>query len=384
MKLRALASFLFLFLSFVVFTSLQSSPADQFDIAWLRKVYSSGDKSLWPAPHLADSVKNNGRFEDIGALKDVEFPDYNPYSEAKVELGKLLFFDPRLSSSKQIACASCHDSEIGWGDGRRVSYGHNREQGRRNSMTLLNVGHAESLFWDGRATSLEDQVEHPIFDEVEMNFHINFAVKRIADIPGYQQYFEEAFGDNTVSTERISYAIATYERTIKGRTSRFDQFVNGKSDRLTDQEVLGMHLFRTKARCINCHNTDYFSDNQFHNTGLTYYGRKFEDLGRYEVTGKAEDVGRFKTATLRETGRTGPFMHNGLFPHLDGVINLYNAGMPQPKRKEHQKNDSLFPTTSKLVEPLHLTEEEQEALEAFVLTLETTIYRVDPPKLPMN
>lgn len=371
--------YLFLFLTFTLFAGFQL--AQEYDIKLLRKQYSSGDYEQWPSPTL-DSIIDAKDFQDIGHLPEVTYPENNPYSDEKKELGKTLFFDPRLSQSGQIACASCHDSEIGWGDGRRASYGHNRSLGRRNAMTLLNVAYADQMFWDGRSTSLEDQVNFPIKDTLEMHFHINLAVSRISKIEGYKPLFQKAFNDTVVTEEFIRKAIATFERTIVSESTRFDRFINGESDRFSDYEVLGLHLFRTKARCINCHNTGYFSDNEFHNTGLTYYGRSFEDLGLYEVTSKKEDVGKFKTASLREVSRTGPYMHNGLFPHLEGIVNLYNAGMPQPKRKAHQVNDSLFPATSNLLQPLNLTNKEKYALVAFLKTLESRNKRETPPELP--
>lgn len=363
---------LFIFAGFKAF--------QEYDIDILRKKYSSGDYQQWPAPHIDDEVKSG--FKDIGHLPEVQFPEDNLYTKEKATLGKTLFFDPRLSSSGQIACASCHDSELGWGDGRRASYGHNRQIGARNAMTLLNVAYAETLFWDGRAATLEEQVNFPVEDSLEMNFHVDLAVKRIAKISGYKDLFAAAYSDPLVTEQRIIGAIATFERTIVSESTRFDRFIDGDEDILSDQEVLGLHLFRTKARCINCHNTGYFSDNSFHNTGLTYYGRSFEDLGLYEQTGIKEDVGKFKTAPLREITRTEPFMHNGLFPHLAGVINMYNAGMPQPKRKDHQLNDTLFPVTSPLLKELELTEREQRALEAFLYTLESRNKRETPPELP--
>ena len=352
----------------------------EYDIDLLRKQYSSTDYSLWPKPNL-DTLVAIG-FKDIGHLEAVTFPKNNPYSNEKKELGKTLFFDPRLSKSGQIACASCHDSEIGWGDGRRTSYGHNRQLGRRNSMTLLNVAFAETLFWDGRAKNLEDQVNFPIKDTLEMNFHINLATEVISEIKGYETLFNEAFGSPEVTENKIRKAISTFERSIISRNTKFDKFIDGNSKIYSNYEVLGLHLFRTKARCINCHNTGYFSDNKFHNTGLTYYGRPFEDLGLYNVTGNKEDVGKFKTSTLREISRTNPYMHNGLFPHLEGIINLYNAGMPQPKRKAHQLNDTLFPKTSPLLKKLELSPKEKYALVAFLKTLESRNVRETPPKLP--
>ncbi len=352
----------------------------EYNIRELRSFYSSGDTSKWPSPILDSLVVD---FKEIGHLGSLSFPKDNPFSKEKAELGKVLFFDPRLSISGQIACASCHDSELGWGDGKRTSYGHNRQLGRRNSMTLLNVAYADKLFWDGRASSLEAQVDFPVEDSLEMNFHLDLAIQRIAEIDGYNEMFINAFGSDEVTNQKVRKAIATFERTIISESTKFDRFISGDSDIYSDEEVLGLHLFRTKARCINCHNGGYFSDNQFHNTGLSYYGRKFEDLGYFEVTGRKEDVGKFKTSSLREISRTGPYMHNGLFPTLEGVINMYNAGMPHLKRKKHQLNDSLFPTTSPILKKLELSDLEQEALEAFLKTLESRNRREQPPQLPI-
>lgn len=352
----------------------------EFDLEDLRQRYSSGDYSQWPRPHLDKEVEKN--FKDIGHLPRIQHPKDNPYNKEKENLGKTLFFDPRLSSSGQIACASCHDSELAWGDGRRVSYGHDRQLGRRNAMTLLNVGLADSLFWDGRSVSLEEQAGFPVEDSLEMHSPLNLAVERIAAIEGYENLFLEAFGSTEVNEERIRQALATFERSIVSESTKFDRFIAGESDIYSDDELLGLHLFRTKARCINCHNTGYFSDNDFHNTGLSYYGRRFEDLGLYEVTGKKEDVGKFKTSTLREISRTAPYMHNGLFPHLEGVVNMYDAGMFQPKRRKNQLNDTLFPTTSPLIRELNLSNREKEALVAFLKSLESRNKRENPPALP--
>lgn len=353
---------------------------DKEAIEKLRKTYSSGDISQWEKPELDEEVIAN--FEDIGVLPKMIFPENNPYSEAKKELGKMLFFDPRLSKSKQISCASCHDPELAWGDGRTISYGHNRQTGKRNSPSLLNIGYHSIFFWDGRAASLENQALGPITDPVEMAATETISIKNIKKIKGYKPYFREAFGDEKITIERILKAIATYERTITSKKSKFDSFIEGKSDIFTDEEVIGLHLFRTKARCINCHNTPLFSNQKFHNVGLSYYGRTFEDLGKYNITHKKEDVGKFKTPSLREIGRTAPYMHNGLMPNLEGIIEMYNAGMPRVKPKENQKNDSLFPVTDPLLKKLNLTKKEQNALKAFLLTLSSSPRREILPKLP--
>ncbi|WP_419870007.1 cytochrome-c peroxidase [Chryseobacterium sp. CT-SW4] len=343
----------------------------------LRDLYSSGDPSLWPKPHLFDEAKEG--FQDIGVLPQPQFPKDNPYSQEKEELGKMLFFDPRLSKSGQISCANCHDPELAWADGRRVAYGHDRQQGTRNTPTTLNIAYAKVFFWDGRAGTLEEQVKSPIENPVEMNLHSKLAVKRISKIKGYREHFQKAFGDEKITEERISKAIATFERTTVSPKSKFDKFISGKKDELTDSEINGLHLFRTKANCINCHNTPYFSDQKFHNVGLTYFGREYEDLGLYNISKKNEDVGKFKTPTLREITQTAPYMHNGLFPIIRGVLNMYNAGMPTEKRN---RESPLAPQKSQMLEKLNLTESELTDLENFLGTLHSYKYKMRPPQLP--
>lgn len=369
----------------ITFSLLALKPNEVIDqgytIDQLRTLYSSGDQTKWPKPNVDPSVYASG-FEDIGTLGEVPFPKDNPYSKEKADLGKVLFFDPRLSNSDQISCANCHDPEHNWGDGRRVSYGEDRQQGARNSMSLMNVAYTKAMFWDGRAKDLEDQATFPIKDTKEMNFHIDFATKKIAQIEGYKQLFKEAFGDTKVTNERIVKAIATFERTILSPKTRFDKFIAGDSKQLTDQELEGLHLFRTKARCINCHNTPLFSDSKFHNIGLTYYGREYEDLGLYNTTKLAKNVGEFKTPSLREVPQNAPYMHNGLFPTIRGVLNMYNAGMFHFQPNETQKNDTLFPKTSPLVLKIGLSNSELDALESFLMSLKQNQYKMRPPMLP--
>jgi len=349
----------------------------------LKALYSSGDESKWPKAQL-DSLVDKSTFQDIGELPDVIHPDYNPYSVEKAKLGKTLFFDPRLSVSGQIACASCHNPELGWTDNLTRSFGHDRQTGGRNSMTILNSAFAHTLFWDGRATSLEDQARFPIGDPLEMNEKLNIAVDKIESIEGYKPLFEKAFGNDSVSLKRIQYAIATFERTIKSPKSKFDKFISGDSDQFTDQEVMGLHLFRTKARCINCHNTPYFSDNKFHNDGQTLFGAKDEDFGRYNVTKNMEDIGKFRTPTIREVSNTRPWMHNGHFPSLLDVVEFYNLGNPSPIQKKYlgTERDSLIPKTSPILKNLDLNKEEINALLAFIETLSTPTRRILIPALP--
>lgn len=331
----------------------------------------------WPAPNIDKGLL----YEELSAL---------PYDSAwlkvekdpQVKLGQILFFDPRLSASSQISCSSCHDPEIAWGDARRVSLGTDHLQGSRNSMSLLNIGARKSFFWDGRSKSLEDQVLNPIAAHHEMNMETPMLAKKIAGIEGYKSLFKKAYGSEQVSLDKIVKAIVAFESVIKSRQSRFDEFVRGKYTALNDEEIQGLDLFRRKARCINCHNGTYFTDEQFHNIGLTYYGREYEDLGRYNVTKLAKDVGRFKTPSLRDVMKTGPWMHNGLFDNMTGIINMYNSGMHQLDDKAKDKSDTLYPKTDVILQPLKLTKEEKQALVAFLDAITATQYKMRRPELP--
>lgn len=353
------------------------------DVNYLREVYSQPDASKWPTPHL-DSLIDKSTFQDIGLLGDVKYPSDNPYSDEKKLLGKMLFFDARLSQTGQIACASCHNPELAWTDNITRSLGHDRQNNKRNSMTIKNVGFAHTLFWDGRAESLEHQASFPISDPMEMNTENTVAVHRISEVEGYKPMFEDAFGNSDINLDRILKAIATYERSIISRGSKFDRFIKGKQDLFTDEEVLGMHLFRTKARCINCHNTPYFSDNQFHNDGQALFGTKDEDFGRYNHTKNKDDLGKFKTPTLREVSKTGPWMHHGHFPSLLDVVEFYNLGNPAPIQKKYLGigRDSLIPIISPLLKKLNLSEDEVNALIAFMETLSTNTQRVNLINMP--
>ncbi|NQX86722.1 MAG: cytochrome-c peroxidase [Flavobacteriaceae bacterium] len=352
-------------------------------ISELRTLYSQPDASKWPKPHL-DSRIDTTTFEDIGLLGDVIYPENNPYSKAKKQLGKFLFFDARLSATGQIACASCHNPELAWTDNITRSFGHNRQTNNRNSMTIKNVGYAKTLFWSGRSNSLEHQAAFPIADSIEMNTPHHIAVKNISIIKDYKPLFKAAFGTDFINLDRILKAIATFERSLVSRNSKFDYFIKGNTELFTDEEVMGLHLFRTKARCINCHNTPYFSDNQFHNDGQTLFGSKHEDLGRYYFTKNIEDVGKFKTPTLREVGKTGPWMHHGHFPSLLDVVQFYNLGNPAPIQKRYlgTPRDSLVPKTSPLLKRLELSKEEINSIIAFLETLSTPTKRINLIKMP--
>ncbi|TBV13266.1 cytochrome-c peroxidase [Stutzerimonas kirkiae] len=344
-----------------------TSPPDAAGHACLREAYGKPPER-WPAPHVDADVQ----WTELGPLPErAPAPAQNPFSEAKASLGEKLFFDPRLSRSGQIACASCHEPDLAFADGRRVSFGHDRAAGRRNAPSVVMSGFSEHLFWDGRGGTLESQALMPVVDPLEMAFSIEQLVRRLRASEHYPGLFAAAFGSGPLDGGQIAAALATYQRTLVrvARNTRFERFLNGRRDALSDQQLHGLHLFRTRARCMNCHFGPAMSDDQFHNAGMTYYGRKYQDLGRHEITGKVEDVGRFRTPSLRLVGRTGPWIHNGLFPDLNGVLNFYNVGMPRPKPAPGMENDPLFPKTSERLHVRGLDSEELRALRSFLDTL---------------
>lgn len=349
-------------------------------VQWLRAEYSKPPAG-WPRPALDDGVAHR----ELGTPGPVPFPEGMEPTREKQDLGLSLFFDPRLSGSQQISCARCHDPEKGWADGRSLANGVFMSPLARNTPGLHGIGHAASMFWDGRAPTLEAQAVAVITNPKEMDGKPDEIVRRLqAEKDFYPPKFKAAFGDDAITFERVAQALAAFERGLGVGRSDFDKFLGGKKDALSDDALVGLHLFRTQARCLNCHNGPMFTDHQFHNAGLTYYGRRFEDRGRYEVTRKPEDVGRFRTPSLRNIGKTGPWMHNGFFPSMRGVLNLYNAGMPRAKRKDHQMDDPLFPETSPLLKPLKLTPQQLTDLEAFLMSLNEPGMRVlNPPAPPI-
>ncbi|WP_420478721.1 cytochrome-c peroxidase [Brevundimonas sp. FT23028] len=330
----------------------------------LRAAYA-GAPETWPAPVLREGAV----FVEFGPVPPTPAPADNPTTPEKVALGQRLFDDPRLSASGQIACASCHARELGFADGLRTSFGHDRRRGRRNSPSVAAAGHLPVLFWDGRAATLEAQSLHPIVDPLEMAGTLPVIEARIAADTTYAEDFRKAFGDDGVTVERIAMALAAFQRDLRPGQARWRRFIEGRRSALNDQQLRGLHLFRTKAACASCHSGPVFSDGRFHNLGLTFYGREREDLGRYEVTGQAADVGAFRTPSLLGASRTGPWMHNGLFPTMEGIVRFYDAGGARPRPSPGQEDDPLFPMTDPMLEPLDLTREEIDDLVAFLETL---------------
>ena len=341
----------------------------------LRSIYR-GDHAGWPKPHVDPEID----WQEIGLLPPVQHPESNPFNHAKAELGRTLFFDPRLSVGGKMACVSCHEPSLGWADGRPVSQPPGRSP-PRNTPTIRNAAFQSSLFWDGRATSLEEQAEQAIANPSEMAAHPEQVVRFLTSSPTYRKRFQDAFPGRPIEFASVVQAIACFERTIVSGRSRFDEFLRGDSSALADAEVLGLDLFRCEARCMNCHHGPTFSDGRFHDLGLSFYGRRNEDVGRRAVTGDIEDTGRFRTPTLRDVTSTTPLMHTGLF-QLPGVLNMYNAGMVTLKRPQYQRNDPRFPVKSSHLKPLGLNRQDLDDLAAFLGSLEEPKHRVVSPRLP--
>ena len=284
-------------------------------------------------------------------------PKENPLTAKKVELGRLLFFDKRLSKNNTIACASCHIPALAFTDGQPVSTGIHRLQGGRSAPASINRVFSKAQFWDGRAATLDDQSVGPLVSPVEHGF-INHdeMVKKLKGIEGYRRLFKDAFGGD-ITTEAVGKAIASFQRTILSGNSPADRFdVGGDQQALAEDAQRGLALFRAKARCTRCHSGFNFSDEKFHNLGIGW-DTNTVDLGRYMETKNPEDIGAFKTPTLREISRTAPYMHDGRFATLEDVVNFYNQG---GIKNPHQDNTII---------PLELTADEQHDLVAFLRSL---------------
>lgn len=354
----------------------ERSPAERVALARrLQEVYR-GDPAAWPTPFVDSGVA----WREIGLLPVVAHPESNPLSNAKTHLGKILFFDPRLSDSGKMSCASCHEPNLGWADGRAVSLPHGKGPAR-NTPTVRLTAFQKALLWDGRAASLEQQAEIALTNPAEMAADPERVTRLLTGSAGYRKMFAEAFPGRPITITAVVEAMACFERTLVGGRSRFDAFLQGDGGGLSDAEILGLDLFRREARCLNCHYGPAFSDGLFHDLGLSFYGRNNEDPGRYGVTGDPRDSGRFRTPTLRDVTQTTPLMHTGMF-ELTGVLNMYNAGMVTLKRQDYQRDDPLFPVKSPLLKPLGLNRQDIADLAAFLGALQEPEHAPRPPTLP--
>jgi cytochrome c peroxidase len=307
---------------------------------------------------------------DIGPLPtSVPIPPTNLNYKAKVELGKQLYFDGRLSKNGAISCAFCHNPGTGFADPRQTSIGIGGGVGGRQAPTVLNTAFNPVQFWDGRAGSLEEQAIGPIHNPIEMGETHENVVAKLGRIKGYQQQFQAVFGTQ-VNLQGIAEAIAAYERTVISTDSPFDKYAMGDQKAMSEPAVRGMALFKGKARCILCHNGPNFTDNRFHNLGVPQAGPMQEDFGRYYVTRDERDKGAFKTPTLRSIAETAPYMHDGVFKTLEEVVDFLDAG------------GGANPHLSPLMKKLDLGKEEKADLVEFLKALTGAQPKFMMPKLP--
>lgn len=292
----------------------------------------------------------------------------NRSTPARIELGKRLFFDPRLSGSNFISCATCHNPAMGWSDGQKTAVGHGMQVLGRATPTILNTAYQRTQFWDGRASTLEEQALGPIVAAGEMNQPLDELVVELKAIPGYVEMFASAYPGEGITAETIAKAIATFERTAIATESDFDRWLAGKNS-MSREALWGFVVFKGKGNCTACHTGHNFTDDKFHNIGL----KGVENPGRYAIEPKAGLKGVFKTPTLRDTALTAPYMHNGAYATLEEVVEHYDAG--------GFKNGG---DPSEDMKKLNLSMEDKKALVAFLKTLTGDPVEITLPRLPVR
>jgi len=292
-------------------------------------------------------------------LPEVTYPENNPYQKAVENLGKQLFFDPRLTGDRTLSCAACHYPGTGWSD---PLFNRNREVQSmdRNTPSLTNTAFLKRFFWDGRGLTLEQSIE----------IHLRELSVKIANIPAlpsaYKQKFQYAFDSPEITSENIAKAIANFLRTVVVNDSPFDRWVAGDRSAMSQSAKKGFLLFTGKARCAKCHTGPNFSDSQFHNTGINSL-----DPGHFDVTGNPRDRNRFRTASLRQISRTPPYMHNGAKYSLMDVIEFYSRGGDR-----HGDENEL--------NVLNLSEQDERELHDFLMSLTGSSSSIAVPELPLN
>lgn len=316
---------------------------------------------LYSFTSIEDKTDLDVNFPVPLGLQPIPWPKDNPYSKQKEELGRLLYFDKRLSSDGTVSCATCHNMPCGYSDCKAIAIGIKEAKGTRHSPTIINAAYDTIYFWDGRAASLEDQSKGPLANPKEMTMlkdpheaHKQ-CVECIRNIQGYKILFKEAFGEEEVSLDKIAKAIATFERTILSGNSPYDRYVAGDRTVLSKEQLRGLTVFK-KVRCAHCHGGFNFTDNQFQNIGVGM-DEPNPDLGRYLISHDEKDWGAFKTPSLREVEHTAPYMHDGSLKTLDEVVEYYDKG--------GIKNKNLHP----IMKPLNLTKEDKKALVSFLKAL---------------
>jgi len=304
-------------------------------------------------------------------LPPVPIPADNKMTPEKVELGKMLYFDTRMSKSNKISCATCHDPKMAWTEYRATSKGIGDQIGDRNSPTVINAAYMPSQFWDGREPTLEAQALGPIENPIEMGHELAAVCAECQKVPAYEERFQKVFGTG-VTKEGIAKAIAAFERTILSGNSPYDKFEAGDEKALTDAQKRGMALFMGKAMCSTCHNPPIFSNGQFHNAGVGS-DKKEPDEGLKKVTKKDADKGKFRVPHLREIAKTHPYFHDGSVKTLEEAVELMAIG--------GKDNPNLSPLM-KALRGAKLAATEKKDLVEFLKALSGEYPIIEPPKLP--
>ncbi len=313
------------------------------------------------AKHEPQVQKSAFRFPD-----HIPVPRGNQITTARVELGKMLFFDPRLSGSGNISCASCHNPALGWSDGLSLAQGDGTAPLTRSTPTIINVAFEPLLMWDGRFRNLEDQVMSPIETAAEMHNSDELLVETLRDIPAYVRAFAKAYPGEELTPHSVAKAVSAFERTIISRNSPFDHWVDGNDKAISASAKRGFYLFTGKANCVACHQGFNFTDDGFHNIGLS--GNT--DPGRYALLPIKILKGAFKTPTLRDVAYTAPYMHNGSYQTLEEVVDHYDRG--------GDDKENLDPN----IKPLGLSEQEKVDLVQFMKSLTGHPVMLTLPRLP--
>lgn len=286
-------------------------------------------------------------------------PKQNPLTEAKVRLGRRLFFDPILSGNHSVSCATCHRPDHGFASRQPVAIGIEGKRGTRNALSLFNVTYGSSFFWDGRAATLEAQSLHPIDSDSELGGGVQNVVKRLQADHSYRAQFTAAFAQG-VTAKNLAKAIASFERTLLLGNSPVDRFRGGDAAALMSIQRQGLWLFESRGGCWRCHSGSNFTDEKFHNTGVSWAGAVL-DPGRQRVTKCDTDLGAFKTPTLRGVALTAPYMHDGSLKSLEDVVRFYDRGGVRN------------PYLDVNLKPLTLSEDDIKKLVAFLQALSVDV-----------
>lgn len=313
---------------------------------------------------------------DLESLQTVPIPANNPQTMEKVELGKRLFFDRRLSGDGTMNCGTCHNPELAFTDELDISLSYPTTKNWRNSPTLVNVAYRKHLFHDGRAKTLEEQALFPMMSAFEMNKNLDYLEEHIRSVPEYAAEFIKVFGGE-VTRERIAMAIAAFERTLISANTPLDKYLVGDEKALSEDAKKGLNIFRGKGKCIECHRGADLSDDKFYALNVPENAKLFdepmvtatmrfvakvyhyedyrslkEDPGRYLISKDMKDWKAFRTPTLREISKTAPYMHNGVFSTLEEVIDFFDKGGGRDNT---------------VLKPLDLTPDEKRSLKVFLI-----------------